>query len=156
MTVTHSLWSGSRTCPAWPNKSLRKAAAKSGKGKGKGKGKGLDVTPTIDANRKAFDKWAQKVLKGSKIITEGTSNVTEDLEWALIAARDFSAAWDETPVEILERQRTVLKSYIDEASDGGKIITEDIRKQIAAYNELGEKIDAIPEKIGRASCRERV
>lgn len=117
------------------------------KGKGKGKGKGLDVTPTIDANRKAFDKWAQKVLKGSKIITEGTSNVTEDLEWALIAARDFSAAWDETPVEILERQRTVLKSYIDEASDGGKIITEDIRKQIAAYNELGEKIDAIPEKV---------
>jgi len=97
--------------------------------------------------RLAFNKFAQDALKGAKIIVDkGVEPLSDSLDMARQRARDLSFAFDETPTQILERQRAAVKAWIDEATAGNKPITDGVREQIAVYDELGRKLDELPAK----------
>ncbi len=101
----------------------------------------------LDKQRIAFNKFAQDALKGVEAVKEeGVKPLGDDLEMARQRARELSFAFDETPAQILERQRAVLKSFIDDATSGDKPITEFVQSQIDEYNRLGIAIDGINKK----------
>ena len=95
------------------------------------------------AARKAFDEMAagfggfETKLKATKDIVQP---LITDLEQARQAARAMSAAYDEKPIQILQRQREVLKQFIDTQIEGGGAITESTQKAIADYEAMGEAI----------------
>lgn len=77
-----------------------------------------------------------------------------DLELAGQAARAMSAAFDENPAEILERQRTVLKAFIEEQVAAPGIVTPAIQKIIDQYNKLGETLDDVNVDIDKAIVKQ--
>tara|TARA_Y100000593_G_C4321560_1_gene344100 strand:+ start:3675 stop:5930 length:2256 start_codon:yes stop_codon:yes gene_type:complete len=82
-------------------------------------------------------------LKATKDIAQPLATELED---AQNAARALSAAYDEKPVEILQRQRDVLKSFIDTQIQGAGAITPAIQEMIDQYDDLGKKIENTEEK----------
>jgi len=97
-----------------------------------------------------------KAIEGKELIP-----LIVQLQRARDEAELFSKAFSDEPAEALQRQRDALKTYIaaqlianenakaafDIDSIGYKENVVNIEKQIAAWNELGEKIDAIPDKV---------
>jgi len=124
------------------------------------KQRGMSMEEQRKATLKAraeFDKFAQSLLKGVKInIEDGGLDVKpliSDLDEARTAARAFSAAFDEKPTEILERQRGVINKFIVDAVNGAKTVTPAIQKMLDDFNTLGERInfaDKIKEEAERA------
>ena len=66
-----------------------------------------------------------------------------ELEKAKIAAREFSLAFSDTPVQVLERQREVLIGFINTAKSGGGAVTAATQKMIDQYQALGAEIETL-------------
>lgn len=94
--------------------------------------------------RAEFDKFAQALLQDIKIDFEaGGFNikpVISDLEQAQQAARAFSFAFDEKPVQILERQSEVLKQFIQTAISASGTVTPATQLMVDKFDQLGMKI----------------
>ena len=94
--------------------------------------------------RAEFDKFAQSLLKGTEIKVDTDffpiKPIISDLEEARIAARAFSFAFDEKPVQILERQREVLRKFIEESISSAGAVTPATQKMIDKFDDLGLKI----------------
>ncbi len=94
--------------------------------------------------RKEFDKFAQALLKGTEIKVDtdffNVKPIISDLEEAQQAARAFSFAFDEKPVQVLQRQQDVLRSFIEEAVKLSGVVTPATQLMIDKFEELGGKI----------------
>jgi hypothetical protein len=110
---------------------------------GGGIAKGMTREMAVAA-RKSFDKMAEGLggfetkLKATKDIAQPLATELED---AQNAARALSAAYDEKPIQVLQRQRDVLKSFIDTQIQGNGAITASTQKLIDDYDALGLKIE---------------
>ena len=111
------------------------------------------MTKEVDlAARKALDKDLQERLGGMDLsgkfrkTSEAIKPLISDLDQARNTARALSAAYDEKPIEILQRQRDVLKSFIDTQIQGAGAITPAIQEMIKDYENLGTKIEEIDGK----------
>ena len=94
--------------------------------------------------RREFDKFAQSLLKGTEIKIDTDffpiKPIISDLQEAQQAARAFSFAFDEKPVQILERQREVLRKFIEEAVASAGAVTPAIQAMMDKFDDLGLKI----------------
>ncbi len=94
--------------------------------------------------RAEFDKFAQALLQGATIDFEAggfdIKPLVSDLEKAQQAARAFSFAFDEKPAQILERQREVLRQFIEESVKLSGTVTPATQEMINKFEELGGKI----------------
>jgi len=107
---------------------------------------------TADAEKakKEFKEWAKSMLtfdkewtklSGLDNLTKKTQAFSDELLNAQTHARELGMAFGETPIEQMERQRSVLKQFIDEATSGGMAVTDAVQKMIDEYNKLGDAIE---------------
>jgi len=94
--------------------------------------------------RKEFDKFAQSLLKGATTDVESPDllirPIIDDLAEAQKAARAFSFAFDERPAQVIERQREVLRKFIEESIAAAGVVTPAAQLMIDKFDQMGVKL----------------